>query len=257
MWSRGLTLKNRNLGMMKIKLLILPLFVIGTMSGIYFLPRVGKVADSAVRLDLPDRLDTWTLEKIPPSEAELGTLSKDTRFSKARCISPRPGEINQEGYLIPDLVDLSIVLSGADINNSIHRPERCMPAQGHNITSSSSRNIALADGRLLPTKRLVSVQRVPKNAARTEYLKFNCVTYYFFVGHDQLTNDHLGRTFIDMKDRLLRGMDQRWAYVSASMWYGNVPWIDKEVSEVEANEKLTNYLRKFAAEQINWEQVAR
>jgi hypothetical protein len=171
----------------------------------------------------------------------------------------RPGEVNEDGYGVPDRVDLSIVLSGADINNSIHRPERCMPAQGHNITSSSDRILNLPNGRQLTTKRLVSIQsqRVAANDDREEYVKFDCLTYYFFVGHDHVTNDHLKRTLIDMKDRLVRGMDQRWAYTSVSMWYGKVPWIKAEISAAEADAKLQKFLADFAENQIDWNQVKR
>ncbi len=93
---------------------------------------------------------------------------------------------------------------------------------------------------------------------REEYLKFNCLTYYFFVGHDRLSNDHLGRTLLDMKDRLVRGMDQRWAYISVSMWYGKVPWIEgQQVSEAEADAKLQKFLAGFSEKQINWDQITR
>ena len=242
---------------MILKALALPLFIGVTMSGIYFLPSVGKVADSAVKMELSNSLGGWSLETIPPSEAEIGTLSKDTKFSKAQCMRARPGEMTEDGYLIPDRVDLSIVLSGADINNSIHRPERCMPAQGHNILSSGDQMLELSNGRKFEAKRLLSVQQIPTNKERTKYVKFNCVTYYFFVGHDLVTNDHLGRTFVDMKDRLVRGMDQRWAYVSASMWYGKLPWIKPEVTEAEADAKLRKFLTDFAEKQISWEQITR
>ena len=236
---------------------LLPLFLGGAFSAIYFLPKVGAVAQSAVRMELPATSGDWSLNGQSPSEAEIGTLKSDTQFSKAICLSPRPGEVNADGYRVPDRVDLSIVLSGADINNSIHRPERCMPAQGHNITSSGDRMLKLPNGRQLATKRLVSIQsqRVRSNESREEYARFNCLTYYFFVGHDHVTNDHLARTFIDMKDRLVRGMDQRWAYTSVSMWYGKVPWIEKEVTEAEADAKLQKFLADFAGRQIDWDQI--
>ena len=244
---------------MKIKSCLLPLFLGGTFSAIYFLPKVGAVAPSAVRMELPATSGRWTLEGQSPSEAEISTLKSDTQFSKAICLAVRPGEVNEDGYGVPDRVDLSIVLSGADINNSIHRPERCMPAQGHNITSSSDRILNLPNGRQLTTKRLVSIQsqRVAANDDREEYVKFDCLTYYFFVGHDHVTNDHLTRTLIDMKDRLVRGMDQRWAYTSVSMWYGKVPWIKAEVSAAEADAKLQKFLADFAENQIDWNQVKR
>lgn len=238
---------------------ILPLFLVGTLSSIYFLPKVGAVAQSAISMDLPSHMDGWQFTGVPPSEAEIGTLAPDTKFSKAYCLSARPGEYSAQGYAVPDRVDMSIVLSGADINNSIHRPERCMPAQGHNITSSRSETLKLPNGRKFSVKRLVSVQSIRNQEVtdRDEYLKFNCVTYYFFVGHDRISDDHLGRTFLDMKDRLLRGMDQRWAYASASMWYGKVPWIEKEVSEEEADQKLKTFLTELSEKQIDWDQVTK
>jgi len=238
---------------MKWKPWILPLLLGGLLSAIYFLPQAGKIAESAIKMELPGQEDGWTFKTIPPSPEELGALSKDTQFSKAICLSPRVGEINAEGFLIPDRVDLSVVLSGYDLNNSIHRPERCMPAQGHQILSSSDRQITLNNGRTITVKRLLSTQKVPTTSSHEgPSARFDCVTYYFFVGHDQTTHDHLKRTFIDMQDRLVRGMDQRWAYVSMSMWFGKVPWIESTISEQEADTKLQAFLSNFAENQIDW-----
>lgn len=244
---------------MKTRALILPLVLGGGLGATYLLPKVGDVAPSAVNMELPAEEGGWEFNSQPPSEKELQALSRDTRFSKAICFAPRPGEFNIQGYRVPDRIDLSVVLSGADINNSIHRPERCMPAQGHNITSSSGQTLTLENGRQVPMKRLISIQsrNVAKEGETERYEKYNCVSYYFFVGHDQVTNDHLGRTFIDMKDRLVRGMDQRWAYVSASMWYGKVPWIEKEITMEEADGKLRKFLEDFSERQIDWNQVER
>lgn len=242
---------------MKVTPLILPVFVVLSLGSIYFLPSAGQVAQSAVKMNLPDEEGGWHFKKLLASEAERETLAKDTEFSKAICLKPRIGEYDEEGRIVPDRVDLSVVLSGSDINNSIHRPERCMPAQGHNIISSTDRSIDLGNGRTVEVKRLLSVQRLPTNEERTEFLELKCVTYYFFVGHDRITNDHLGRTFVDMKDRLLKGMDQRWAYVSTSMWFGKMPWMETEITEAEADAKLTDFVSRFSEEQIKWDQVKR
>jgi hypothetical protein len=236
----------------------LPLVLGCALGAVYVLPQAGKTAPSAVKMELPGSTGGWSFEKIPASEDEIKTLSGDTEFSKAVCLRPRPGEVNLDGYLIPDRVDLSIVLSGHDLNNSIHRPERCMPAQGHAITDSRNVILKLGNGREFEAKRLRSVQTLKRPGDQKVVAQFNCVTYYFFVGHDRITHDHLERTLIDMKDRLVHGRDQRWAYVSASMWFGRIPWIeDKEVSETEADEKLRKFLTGFAANQIDWDQVAR
>lgn len=234
---------------------LLPVLLGGTMSSIYFLPQVGAVADSAVKMELPNSYGPWIFRQYPPSPAELQTLSADTQFSKAVCLSARPGEIDADGYSIPDQVQLSIVMSGYDLNNSIHRPERCMPAQGHNIVSSKDVVLDLSNKRQFAAKRLISAQRVPTGGESTDVMELNCITYYFFVGHDQVTNDHLKRTFIDMKDRLVRGMDQRWAYASFSMWYGKVPSIPTEVTEEEADRKLREFVAGFAEKQVKWDQI--
>ena len=42
-------------------------------------------------------------------------------------------------------VEISIVYSGADMNSSIHRPERCLPSQGHLNLRGSTSEITLAD----------------------------------------------------------------------------------------------------------------
>ncbi len=241
---------------MKAAPLILPVFVVAALSSIYFLPSAGEVAQSAVRMELPKKNGNWEFNDIPASEAETSTLAKDTEFAKALCYQSRPGEFYSNGDRVLDRIDLSVVLSGADINSSIHRPERCMPAQGHNILASADRMIDIGNGRKVEIKRLHSVQRIPTNEERTEFLELDCVTYYFFVGHDKITNDHYGRTFVDMKDRLLKGMDQRWAYVSTSTWFGKLPWVGVEITEAEADAKLTDFVRSFLEQQIVWEQLS-
>ena len=235
----------------------LPLWMGGALSLVYLLPNAGEVADSAVKMELPGSTGGWSFKIMPATKDELGTLSADTEFAKAICLRPRPGEVTPEGRLVPDRVDLSIVLSGYDLNNSIHRPERCMPAQGHTITDSRNSVLQLANGRAFNTKRLRSLQTIQTSAAGNDALHLQCVTYYFFIGHDRVTNDHLERTLIDMKDRLVRGMDQRWAYVSASMWFGKLPWIDQEITEAEADAKLRRFLTGFAESQVDWDQIQR
>jgi hypothetical protein len=237
---------------------LLPILLSSALGAVYVLPKAGETAESAVRMELPGSRGGWSFEKLTASQDEIKTLSDDTEFAKAICLRARPGEVNLDGYLIPDRIDLSVVLSGSDLNNSIHRPERCMPAQGHSITASGDVVLNLANGRSFQVKRLRSVQTLKNPETGKVAASYNCVTYYFFVGHDRITNDHLERTLIDMKDRLVRGMDQRWAYVSASMWFGKIPWIeDKEVTEAEADEKLRGFLSDFCEKQIIWDQVRR
>lgn len=236
---------------------LLPLLLGSALGAVYVLPKAGDTAESAVKMELPGAAGGWSFKTYQASQDEISTLGPDTDFAKAVCLRARPGEVNAEGYLVPDQIDMSVVLSGHDLNSSIHRPERCMPAQGHEIKDSSNVAINMPNGHVFNAKRLRSVRAVPGREKGTVVAKFNCLTYYFFVGHDQITNDHLERTLIDMKDRLVRGMDQRWAYVSASMMYGKLPWIEKEVTEAEANEKLRRFIEELTENQVLWEQIKR
>ena len=104
---------------MTIRSIILPVFLGVSLASIYFLPSAGKIAQSAVKMDLPQGFGTWQFNKIPASEAEINTLSKDTEFSKAICLRAREGEFGEDGRVIPDRVDLSIVLSGADMSKAM------------------------------------------------------------------------------------------------------------------------------------------
>lgn len=235
---------------------LLPLLLGGALGAIYVLPKAGDTAASAVKMELPGTAGGWQFENYQPSQDEIRTLGPDTGFAKAMCRRARPGEVSIDGRLIPDHIDLSIVLSGHDLNSSIHRPERCMPAQGHRNLTSSDVSFRMENGHSFKAKRLHTVKLVPGREEGT-VLKYNCVTYYFFVGHDQITNDHLERTLIDMKDRLVHGMDQRWAYISASMIYGKLPWVQKEITEAEADEKLRKFIEVFIEDQVDWSQLKR
>ena len=234
------------------------LFLLATLSTAFLLPPF-KNTGSAIDLVLPERMEGWTCEAYEPSEKERKSLAKDTEFSKARCQRVRWEQPPSLGSSTPvDVADLSIVLSGNDLASSIHRPERCMPAQGHKIYGSSRSVIEVPGHGSVPVRRLLSVQeRIEGEGSEAVVTRFNSLTYYFFVGHDTITESHSRRTLIDMEDRLKKGEAQRWAYVSASMWFAaeedgsNLP--DMET----ADRKLREFLGKLSARNINWQQIRR
>jgi hypothetical protein len=233
--------------------ILLPVLLGGAMLTVFLLPKVGKIAESAVRMSLPDKLGEWEFEKGQASDKEVDILDKETQFSKAVCRAPIPYSYQSNGMRKLKQIDLSIVLSGTDINNSIHRPERCMPSQGHQIYDAKSDLLKTAAGKTFPVRNLTSLQVVPLKSG--ESLKLNCVTFYFFIGQKEITEDHLRRTFIDMRDRLLRGQDQRWAYVSASMWFSEAGEYGL-TSRDNAEKEIRQFLSDLADNNIDWEQIA-
>jgi hypothetical protein len=130
-----------------------------------------------------------------------------------------------------------------------------MRAQGYYNLSGSDVTVKLSSGHELTVRRLRSTRR-SSGVSQGEVQELQCVTYYFFVGHDRVAHDHLQRAVMDMKDRLVRGMDQRWAYASFSMCYGRMPWYpDAEITEQEVDRKLVEFVSAFAEQQIDWEQL--
>ena len=67
--------------------------------------------------------------------------------------------------------------------------------------------------------------------------------YYWFIGYKQMTASHLTRTGIDIRDRILHGQNQRWAYVTVA---ANVT---QGISRPErSEEQTTRRLEKFMQE---------
>ncbi len=232
--------------------ILLPVLLGCVMVTVFLLPKSGKIAESAVRMDLPETLGDWEFEKEQASKKEVDILDKETQFSKAVCRAPIPYSYQANGMRNVKRIDLSVVLSGTDINNSIHRPERCMPSQGHLIYDAKSDVLTTSSGRIFPVRNLTSLQVVPLEGGKT--VKLHCVTLYFFIGQKEITEDHLRRTLIDMRDRLLRGQDQRWAYVSASMWFseaGEYGLPSRETTEKE----IRQFLSDLADRNIDWTQI--
>lgn len=238
---------------MKRELVLLGGLVAG-LSAVFLLPDF-KTAESALSREIPGNLGTWTTKSYEPTEAERRTLANDTLFSKAACYRSRTQSFFDTSA--PDRADMSIVMSGIDLANSIHRPERCMPAQGHNIYNSATAVVSVPNGREVPARRLLSVQNVPVDEFGKVVIPRETVTYYFFVGKEQITENHTKRTLIDIEDRLLKGEAQKWAYISVSMWFnGEIGARHPDLLNFdEADQKVRDLLGELAEKNIDWSKI--
>ncbi len=172
------------------------------LSSVFLLPQQTRPSQAGISLKLPGDVGMWTSKEQPISEKELTILSKDTSFARRLYTNPFGDEIL-----------VSIVLSGEDMNNSIHRPERCLPAQGWTI--ERSQRVAVPIGRNVQPLETTQLQDVREIAvSQTQRIALHNVQYYWFIGSRDLTASHLRRTIIDVQDRLVRGENQRWAYVT-------------------------------------------
>jgi EpsI family protein len=185
------------------RLIVLLLVLAGGLGGVFFLPKTAQSTPQGISLALPEYVGKWYGEDQAISEQELQVLAADTEFARKLYTDGRGGKIFA-----------SIVLSGHDLNNSIHRPERCLPAQGWSVADSKVVRIPLPQG---PTEdvratRLHNVRKVATQDGNTVSI-YN-LNYYWFVGWNDVTPSHLDRTYIDIRDRVLYGYNQRWAYIT-------------------------------------------
>ncbi|MBR5894979.1 MAG: exosortase-associated EpsI family protein [Akkermansia sp.] len=226
--------------MKKLLIALLPPLLLGLLLSLVFIvPDNPELQDSAVSPDLPLGQDIpgWYGTKMQESEAERIILAPDTRFSKAAYQHINPFTFAREDAVI----DVSIVYSGNDMNMSIHRPERCLPAQGHVNIVGSSEEIELCNGRTITFHRLDS--HTDKGGQR-----LNHINYYVFVGHESITSTHLGRTLYDISDRIIKGRAQRWAYFQLGICWGGLTGVTQQ----QAESYLRSLIRELAARQIDW-----
>ena len=204
------------------RLYILAAFLLIGFSMIWLIPRSGEMRLSRLKRHLPMEFGSMRGKSEAVTGKELDILAKDTEFERAQYI-------NIDEPSRPP-IEVSIVFSGKDLNNSIHRPERCLRAQGWNF--KKERNIlvkgAMPDGSDMPFREIVCTKPVKlKNGKEITVMR---VQYYTFFGHTKVVSGHYARTFEDMKDRLFKGYDQQWAYATFSI----------PVTQVYADQGLVN-----------------
>src|ERR1700730_11593274 len=218
------------------RLVVFLLALVVGLGAVFFLPASGKTEPVGIKLALPEYVGNWYGIDQPITQRERQVLAGDTEFARKRYT-------NGTG----DAIFASIVLSGHDLDNSIHRPERCLPAQGWTITDSRQLDVSISGGQKLKVTRLRNV--APVTAQNGKIISVYNLNYYWFVGYHHLTASHLERTFLDIQDRILRGYNQRWAYVTvASNITGGLMPFGRSEKETDA---LLQDLRPRLFPQIN------
>lgn len=178
-------------------------FLLG-LSGVFLMPQKTGLGPAGIAMRLPDSLDEWQGEDAKVTELELKGLAPDTKFAR-RFYKNAAG----------DVLYVSIVLSGEDMANSIHRPERCLAAQGWTVERAARLAVPLAGGGApLAITRLTNEREWRTTEGKT--IPRRNLNYYWFIGSHDVTASHWTRTLIDVKDRLLYGENQRWAYVTVA-----------------------------------------
>jgi hypothetical protein len=212
------------------RLAILLVVLVAGMGSIFLLPHQLGFQPVGIDPELPKMVGGWYGRDLAVSDKEKSVLGQDVGTSISRKLYR-----NGVGYEIV----ASIVLSGEDMSRSIHRPERCMPAQGYTVIDKTTVPVVLPDEGRLRVTRLQNVRNVAPEAGTPANAIYN-VTYYWFVGHTATTPSHIVRTWLDMKDRLVHGYNQRWAYVTVA---GQIP--AGAVDDPKANRLIDDWMKDF------------
>lgn len=226
------------------------------MSLVFALPRgmshqpLGVVEMSA----MPEYVGAWRGVDLDVTQKERDTLGADTGF--ARKGYSTLGSFRAKKLSLPSDytgINLSVVLSGQDMNTSIHRAERCLPTQGWNITDKREVAFSLLGRGSFTATRLTNTKLVKDLEGNTGEARM--LSYYWFVGHTGISGSHFERTFIDMKDRLLSGYNQRWAYITVTGYVKSVPdpkqqAIIDEASDEMMREFITTFMPKALVESV-------
>jgi EpsI family protein len=187
------------------RLFLLEAVLLLSLSGVFLVPNHPKIFPCAAKLELPASLGQWEGEETPVTQPEILGLAKDTEFAR---------KLYKNAF--GDQIFVSIVMSGQDLDNSIHRPERCLPAQGWTIADSRTLKLAIPSlpGGKLEVTRLHNMRAIRSESG--EMGKLYNLSYYWFVGNRDFTASHFQRTYIDIRDRIFHGYNQRWAYVTVA-----------------------------------------
>jgi EpsI family protein len=210
------------------RLAILQAILLLGLGSVFLLPKKIEIQPAALAMSLPSFVGEWYGADQPISPGEKESLGPDTQFVRKLYSNARG-----------DQIFVSIVFSGPDMATSIHRPERCLPAQGWTVTDTRIAEIPFGKEDLRAT-RLHNVRNFRNGSAPP--VSVYSVDYYWFVGHDARTPSHLQRTWIDIRDRVLKGENQQWAYVTvvSVITKGHQPF---GRSEQETDDLIKNFIR--------------
>lgn len=185
------------------RLALLVIVMAAGLSGIFLLPKQLGFQPLGIHPELPEAMGEWWGHDVEIQQQERTTLGLDTEFSRKEYTNGRG-----------DQVLASIVLAGQDMMTAIHRPERCLHAQGWEFRPGGESVIPIPSAGALPVTRLHNYRM--REGPEGKPIPVENLCYYWFVGSRDLTAKHHERVWIDSRDRLFGGYAQRWAMIMIS-----------------------------------------
>lgn len=198
---------------------VMLLVVLSFVGMVFAMPKTSQMKPSRLAKDLPEKFGDWVGRPQEPGAREKEVLAVDTEFERMNY-----SNLDRD----KPAVQVSIVFSGKNLSQSIHRPEVCLRAQGWEFMSERYFDWKglLPGGETFPVKEIIcrivatgldeEGKPVPQRQQNGELIYHWRAFYYTFLGHEKILAGHYQRTGEDIKDRIFKGYDQRWAYVTVS-----------------------------------------
>ncbi len=156
-----------------------------------------------MKINLPPAVAGFSSTNVPEPDVVLGYLPKDTSYAERYYQAP-------DGFAP---IFATVILMGSD-RTSIHRPEFCLPGQGFEINSKTRVNIPIYSPKYyeLPVMKWVISKTVQTSDGRSQ--KLSGFYVFWFVAENEQTTGIVPMQLYMIRDQLLSGIFQRWAYVS-------------------------------------------
>jgi hypothetical protein len=167
--------------------------------GIKATPIPGSVM---MQINLPERVLDFASTNVPEPELVLSYLPKDTSYAERFYEAP-------DGFGVTG----TIILMGAD-RTSIHRPEYCFQGQGWDVESKTEVKIPIAGAAPYELPVMKWVTRKTVETADGQKQEIRGVYVFWFVADNELATGNVRLQCDLMRDLLLEGILQRWAYIS-------------------------------------------
>lgn len=164
------------------------------------MPHDRRWSGSVGSVVIPDICPECGAPLYTMSKEEYDVLPKDTRFVKSSYTNDAGGR-----------VFVSIVLSGAS-RGSIHRPQRCLPGQGHKNLTEHNLTVPLKTEGSKMGMRVIESDVMGYDGK----IAFHSYYAYWFAGLNRDTPSHYMRMFWLAWDRVFRSQAHKWAYIAVS-----------------------------------------
>ena len=208
-----------------------------TLALCHVFPNAATNAESGVLMRLPDSISGYVGESVPMSDLEKEWLPADTRSIKRTYDSMDATSGIQK---FNEGIAATLILSGADAQRSLHRPEVCLTnGQGWTIDKREVVKLRTSGGPLDVMELQISRSHRTQDG---EHLLIKGSYVYWWVGKEDSTPHYMKRVLLSSLNNIFKNVNDRWAYPSVMV---SVVGEDAKVYD-EARTRAFDFIKEYA-----------